>query len=51
MTIVYSDTISIATKGFSDAIDIPDRVDKITEDSKVVNGMRQFSARALRAPS
>jgi secondary thiamine-phosphate synthase enzyme len=39
MTIVYSDTISIATKGFSDTIDITDRVDKITEDSKVVNGM------------
>jgi secondary thiamine-phosphate synthase enzyme len=37
--IVYSDTLSLSTKGFGDTIDITDAVAKIHERSEVVNGL------------
>ena len=37
--IVYSDTISLSTKGFGDTHDITDAVAKIQEGSGVQNGL------------
>jgi secondary thiamine-phosphate synthase enzyme len=37
--IVYSDTISLSTKGFGDTIDISDAVEKIQKESGVINGL------------
>lgn len=37
--IVYSDTVSLSTKGFGDTIDITDAVTKIQEESGVQNGL------------
>ncbi len=38
MAIVHSDTISITTEGFCDTLDITERVAKIAETSKLLNG-------------
>lgn len=35
----YSETISLSTKGFSDIIDITDRVDSVVEHSKIKDGL------------
>ena len=35
----YSETVSISTKGFSDIIDITDRVDSVIRHSKIENGL------------
>ena len=35
----YSETISISTKGFSDIIDITDRVDSVVGHSKIKDGL------------
>jgi len=35
----YSETISLSTKGFSDIIDITDRVDSVVEHSKIIDGL------------
>jgi secondary thiamine-phosphate synthase enzyme len=35
----YSETISLSTKGFSDIIDITDRVDSVVGRSKIENGL------------
>lgn len=37
--IVYSDTISLSTKGFGDTADITDAVAKIHEKSNITNGL------------
>ena len=36
---IFSETISLSTKGFSDIIDITDRVDSVTTRSKIENGL------------
>jgi len=36
---LYSDTISLSTKGFSDTIDITGKVTKITQHSGIKNGL------------
>jgi secondary thiamine-phosphate synthase enzyme len=36
---IFSDTISLSTKGFSDIIDITDRVDSVTGRSKIADGL------------
>lgn len=36
---IFSETISFSTKGFSDIIDITDRVDSVIKHSKVENGL------------
>ena len=36
---IYSETISLSTKGFSDIIDITDRVDSVVEHSKIKDGL------------
>jgi secondary thiamine-phosphate synthase enzyme len=35
----YSETISLSTKGFSDIIDITDRVDSVVRHSKIEHGL------------
>jgi secondary thiamine-phosphate synthase enzyme len=35
----YSETISLSTKGFSDIIDITDRVDSVVGHSKIIDGL------------
>jgi secondary thiamine-phosphate synthase enzyme len=35
----YSETISLSTKGFSDVIDITDRVDSVVRHSKIEDGL------------
>lgn len=35
----HSETISLSTKGFSDIIDITDRVDSVVGNSKIKNGL------------
>jgi secondary thiamine-phosphate synthase enzyme len=35
----HSDTISLSTKGFSDVIDITDRVDSVVRQSKIKDGL------------
>jgi secondary thiamine-phosphate synthase enzyme len=37
--VVYSDTISLSTKGFGDTVDISVAVKKITTESGVINGL------------
>jgi secondary thiamine-phosphate synthase enzyme len=36
---IYSETISLSTKGFSDIIDITDRVDSVVGHSKIKDGL------------
>jgi len=36
---IFSDTVSIKTKGFSDIIDITNRVDSVIKHSKMENGL------------
>jgi secondary thiamine-phosphate synthase enzyme len=36
---IYSETISFSTKGFSDMIDVTDRVDSVIRRSKIGNGL------------
>jgi len=36
---IYSETISLSTKGFSDIIDITGRVDSVVEHSKIKDGL------------
>jgi len=37
--VVYSDTISLGTKGFGDTVDISDAVEKIKTESNLINGL------------
>ena len=37
--VVYSDTISLSTKGFGDTVDITVDVEKINTESGVINGL------------
>jgi len=37
--LIFSETISLSTKGFSDIIDITDRVDTVIGRSKIENGL------------
>lgn len=36
---IFSETITFSTKGFSDIIDITDKVGSVIKDSKIVNGL------------
>ena len=36
---IYSETISVSTKGFCDIIDLTDHVDKVLKRSKIENGL------------
>ena len=36
---IFSETISLSTKGFSDIIDVTDRVDSVIRNSKIENGL------------
>ncbi len=36
---IFSETITFSTKGFSDIIDITDRVSSVVRDSKIENGL------------
>jgi secondary thiamine-phosphate synthase enzyme len=38
-TMTFAETISLSTKGFSDVIDITDRVDSVVGHSKIKNGL------------
>jgi len=38
-SLIFSETISLSTKGFSDIIDITDRVDMVIGRSKIENGL------------
>jgi secondary thiamine-phosphate synthase enzyme len=38
-TMIFSETISLSTKGFSDIIDITDHVDTVLRHSKIENGL------------
>jgi secondary thiamine-phosphate synthase enzyme len=36
---IFSDTISLTTKGFCDMIDLTDHVDKVLKRSRIINGL------------